>query len=135
MYVFVYSYIYGQGIGRGDDSVGNAHRAQISQFELFELKLFNSSCSSSNLSFRVVRAYPLIEIRQTVPCRAIRGNSISVNNTLPPLNQAYILRLLDLLRCLFISVSDSYNYIICYSMSIHYMDSSIVHIYSIIHIV
>ena len=31
--------------------------------------------SSSNSSIRVVRAYPLIEIRQAVPCRAIRGNS------------------------------------------------------------
>ena len=27
------------GIGRGDDTVGNPHRAQISQFELFELIL------------------------------------------------------------------------------------------------
>ena len=31
------------------------------------------------------RACPIIEIRQEVPCRAIRGNSISVNSTLPPL--------------------------------------------------
>ena len=29
----------GSGIGRGDDTVGNPHRAQISQFELFELVL------------------------------------------------------------------------------------------------
>ena len=41
--------------------------------------------SSSNFSIRAFRAYPPIEIRQTVPCRAIRGNSISVNRTLPPL--------------------------------------------------
>ena len=40
--------------------------------------------SSSNLLIRVVRAYPLIEIRQTAPCRAVRGNGISVNSTLPP---------------------------------------------------
>ena len=40
--------------------------------------------SSSRLSIRVVRAYPLIEIRQAAPCRAIRGNRISVNSTLPP---------------------------------------------------
>ena len=40
--------------------------------------------SSSNFSIRAFRAYPLIEIRQTVPCRSIRGNSISVNSTLPP---------------------------------------------------
>ena len=40
--------------------------------------------SSSNLSIRAFRACPLIEIRRTAPCRAIRGNSISVNSTLPP---------------------------------------------------
>ena len=43
---------------------------------LIELKSLNSSFSSFFL---------LIEIRQTVPYRAIRGNSISVNSTLPPL--------------------------------------------------
>ena len=40
--------------------------------------------SSSNYSIRVFRAYPLIEVRPTVPCRAIRGKGISVNSTLPP---------------------------------------------------
>ena len=40
--------------------------------------------SSWNFSIRVFRARPLIEIRQTAPCRAIRGNSLSVNSTLPP---------------------------------------------------
>ena len=29
--------------GGGDDTVGNPHRARISQFELFELKCLNSS--------------------------------------------------------------------------------------------
>ena len=29
----------GEGFGRGDDTVGNPRRAQISQFELFELIL------------------------------------------------------------------------------------------------
>ena len=33
-------------IGRGIDTVGNPHRTQIYQFELFELKLLNSSFSS-----------------------------------------------------------------------------------------
>ena len=41
---------------------------------LIELEFMNSSCSNSNLSARVVRAYPLIGTRQTVPCRAIRGD-------------------------------------------------------------
>ena len=39
---------------------------------LIELEFLDSSFSS----------YPVIEIRQTAPCRAIRGNSISVNSTL-----------------------------------------------------
>ena len=32
--------------------------------------------SNSNLAVRVLQAYPLIETRQTAPCRAIRGSSI-----------------------------------------------------------
>ena len=71
--------------GRGDDTVGNPRRAfQLKLFELFEL--INSSFSSSHLSIRTfraqipqfefVRAYPPIEVRQTVPCRAIRGNGV-----------------------------------------------------------
>ena len=52
-------------LGRGDGTVGN----------LIELKFLNSSFSTSNLSIRAVRARPLIEARQTVPCRAIRGKS------------------------------------------------------------
>ena len=43
---------------------------------LIELKCLNSSLSSLSFSF---------ELRQAGPCRAIRGNSISVNSTLPPL--------------------------------------------------
>ena len=39
---------------------------------------------AENLSIRAFRAYPRIEIRHTFPCRAIRGNSISVNSTIPP---------------------------------------------------
>ena len=62
--------------GSGDDTFGNPHRAHF----------FNSSFSSSNFSIRVFRADPLVEIRQAVPCRAIRGDSISVNSTLPPLS-------------------------------------------------
>ena len=40
---------------------------------LIELKFLNSSFSNLNFSMRAFRAFPLIEIRQTVPCRAIRG--------------------------------------------------------------
>ena len=40
--------------------------------------------SSSNFSIRAFRAYPLVEIRQTILYRAIRGSSISVSSTLPP---------------------------------------------------
>ena len=43
-------------VGRGNDKVGNPHRAHF-------------------VIIRVVRAYPLTEIRQAGPRRAIRGNS------------------------------------------------------------
>ena len=51
--------------GRGDDAVGNPHRARNSQFELFELTYLNSSFSSLSSYW----------IRQTSPRRAIRGKS------------------------------------------------------------
>ena len=60
------SYLCSSYFGRGDDMVGNPHRAQICQFDLFELN------------------YHIDELRHPVPCRAIRGNSISVNSALPP---------------------------------------------------
>ena len=47
-----------------DDTVGNRHRAQISQFELCELVL-------------------LLKLDLTVPCRAVRGNG-TVDSALPP---------------------------------------------------
>ena len=42
---------------------------------LIEPKHMNSSFSSSNFSIRAFQVHPLIYIRQTVPCRAIRGKS------------------------------------------------------------
>ena len=62
-------------LGRGDDRVGTPHPAQIGQLELVELKFLNSSFSSLS---------SLMEIRQIVPCRAIRAHSISVSSTFPP---------------------------------------------------
>ena len=52
--------------------------------------------SSSNFSIRAFRAYPLVETRQTVPCRAIRGDRISVSSTLPP---SYLGALLCFIEC------------------------------------
>ena len=53
-------------LGRGDDTVGNPHRAQISQFEFFEF------------------IFLLLKLdKQLPPCRAIRADSISVNSTFP----------------------------------------------------
>ena len=51
----------------GGDAVGKPHRAQFSKFDLFELVVLL-----------------IINIRRTVPCRAIRGHSVSVDSTLPP---------------------------------------------------
>ena len=56
---------------------------------LIEVKFLHSSFSSSNFSIRAFRAYPLVEIRQTVPRRAILGNGISVNST-SDLSQRYL---------------------------------------------
>ena len=66
IYIYIYIYIHNTYIcfryflmlhrfGRGDDEVGNPYRAQIFQFELFEVNFLNSSFSSlSN---------PVVEIR------------------------------------------------------------------------
>ena len=54
---------------------------------LIELKFLHSSFSSSNLSIRAFRAYPLAESRQTVPCSAIRGKSSDSRQ--PYLSQEY----------------------------------------------
>ena len=63
---------------------------------LVELKFLDSSFSSSNCSVRVFRAYPLVEICQEVPCRAIRGKSSNSRQQYlgqqhpPPLLQAVL---------------------------------------------
>ena len=51
-------------IGRGDDTVGNRHRAQISQFELFEMIL-------------------LLKLDKQLPVEQFEA-TVSVNSTLPP---------------------------------------------------
>ena len=56
--------------GRGDDMAGNPHRAQISQFKLFELFL---------LVLKLDKQFP---VEQFGASRAIRGISISVSSTL-----------------------------------------------------
>ena len=56
-------------LGRGDDTVGNPHRAQISQFELV-------------LLLKLDKQFPVERFEAS---RAIRGSSISVSSTLPPL--------------------------------------------------
>ena len=50
--------------GGGDDTLGNPHRAQISQFEFFELKLFNSSFSSSSTYWNSTNSFLSINSRQ-----------------------------------------------------------------------
>ena len=59
---------------------------------LIEFKFLNSSFSNSNISIRAFRIYYLMEFWQSAPCRAIRGNSISVSSTLPPLKNGGWLR-------------------------------------------
>ena len=132
-------------VGRGDDTVGNPRRAQITlarlsrPFRTFSVvfplaplcrlaalarcRIFSVSCfpccrfrharantwkgggwcggkpsSSSNFSIRAFRAYPFVESREAAPGRAIRGNGISVNSTLPPLISEYIEQRIQLKR-------------------------------------
>ena len=78
----IYIYIYGKrdscgglanvAFARRGKRTANDQHAEVCS----DLKLF--------ISIRAFRAYPLIEIRQISPCRAIRGNSISVKSTLTP---------------------------------------------------
>ena len=77
----LYIYIY---IERERDMTRSGTWRRASRTAPVELEFLSSSFSSSNFSIRAFRAYPLVEIRQTVPCRAIRGDGISVKSTLPP---------------------------------------------------
>ena len=90
-YIYIYIYIYsaplrtvcrGAVVGVRVDVASEGGMIRLET--LIELRCFISSCSSSNGSIRVARAHPLVDIRQAIPCRAIRGSSISVKSTLPP---------------------------------------------------
>ena len=85
IYICIYIYIYGRPSGLS--GLGSLRR-HLRKGGWYGWK----PSSSSKLWIRVVRAYPLIEIRHTVPRWAIRCNSISVNSTLPPLTSATSMR-------------------------------------------
>ena len=58
-----------EALGRWGHRKGGMIRLEI------ELELTNSSFSSLTSRVRASRAFPLSEIRQAAPCRAIRGKS------------------------------------------------------------
>ena len=60
-----------KSIGRGHDTVGNRHRARISQFELFELIL-------------LLKLNKQLPVAQFEASRTIRGSGVSVSSNLPP---------------------------------------------------
>ena len=64
---------------RGDDTLGNPHRAQISQFEL-ELKFTQFELFEFILLLKLDKQLP---VEQFEASRATRGSSISVSSTLP----------------------------------------------------
>ena len=79
MCIYIYIYIYITRLGprpalREDEVVGRGD-GMIRLETLVELEFLNSSFSSSDFSIRAFRAYPLFELRQQVPGRAIRGKS------------------------------------------------------------
>ena len=72
-YIYIYIYIYlSPGFGRGDDTDGNPHRAQISQFELFELILL----------LKVDKQFPVEQFEPTVFQSTV--SSPPLNNHRPP---------------------------------------------------
>ena len=86
IYIYIYTYVYVYIYTYISLSLYIYIYIGMIRSETFiELKFLSSSFSSSNDSILTVRVCPLIEIKQTAPCRAIRGNRISVNSTLPPL--------------------------------------------------
>ena len=50
LFIIIASCVVRSCIGRADDTLGNPHRTQISQFELFELTFFDSNLSSLSSS-------------------------------------------------------------------------------------
>ena len=59
--------------------------------------------SSSSFSIRYFRVCPLVEIRQAAPCRAIRGDSVSVNST--PLLDILLLLMIIIILLLIITAT------------------------------
>ena len=85
-YIHTYKYIKARSLVRAD-AVSRAARREADSESVGHRNggwYGWKPSSSSNFSIRALRACPLIEIRQTVPCGAVPGNSISVNSTLPP---------------------------------------------------
>ena len=86
MYVYAYAYIH-MCIYIYTDSCNRFKLGSVRSEPIppmYIVQQYPSPSSSSNLSIRVFRAYPLIENNQTVIYRAIRADSISTNSTPPP---------------------------------------------------
>ena len=81
IYIYMYTYTYIHTYTHVQCSawarlVQHSSQGGIIRLEAhIELNIHNSSCSSSDLSIRAFRSYPLVEIKQSAPCRAIRGKS------------------------------------------------------------
>ena len=110
------------GPGRGG---GGAIRLEA----LVELKSLNSSFGSSNFSIRAFRACPLVELRQTVPFRAIRGMSSDSRQQYlgqqyhpPPSYQVSVRSARSVLGAFHILCYSVPSYtILCYTMLEHYI--------------
>ena len=71
-----------QALGRGDDTVGDPRRAQISRFEfLFRAQIYEFDIFELILSSKLDQQFP---VEQFEASRAIRDSGISVSSTLPP---------------------------------------------------
>ena len=68
-------------LGRGDDVVGNPHRAQNLSIPVFRAQISQSEFFELVLLLKLAKLSP---VEQFEASRAIRGSSISVSSTLPP---------------------------------------------------
>ena len=101
--------------GRGDDTVGNPHRAQIYQFELFGFFL------------------NIIEIRQYILYWAFRAKGISISSILPPGVHIYFSVIVIVITNMCISLS-LYIYIYTYILHNIYTYYIISYCISLLHI-
>jgi len=78
-----------KSVVRGDDKFGNLDRGQISPYECSELKCLNRTFRAQIAQFELFELILLLKmdkwsLSKAVPCQAIQGSCTSGNSTSPP---------------------------------------------------